>query len=503
MKTKTLFFTFLSLSMLVLGGCKGKTNSSSEDAHTHTWGAPTWTWNGYESATAHFVCTADSTHTHDEVASGSKISSEVTTPANCTSEGLETYTATVTFEGKNYSDSKTKTLSATGEHTLNQYGFCTSGGEYRGATVDTDVLDGIHTATQQIAHVNQNESAFFRFEAGAGHGYHIEDWDPWEWDDTKILSATKAYTLIDGAMVEYPLVVSIDNMEPLQLKDDNYLYIVFHASEAVDGVMLNLVESHIYNDAGVCERDGSFITSCNGDNGVVIPKGSEGKIGISYSDNGHITYYKIVEDIYPFEHHKFSVSLTNILQSEVELYYVDEHYAAHQLSIEEDNEEEVPAGVKTLYVAIAHTTTVSGGEFHLVRVEHSAAQHGYCPLCDLPLGTSLVYDTPSSSLQVKNGETLYLNFDLMDLWSSKIGSSFDLRLYCSMPVFDEESPIATAKFYIYEVYNGFTEVTFYYDDSYQCDMTIDNPGDAGYLFIEIANVSSSPFSAEFTVCPQS
>ena len=38
----------------------------------------------------------------------------MTKTAACTEDGLRTYTATVTFEGKTYTDTKTEPISATG-----------------------------------------------------------------------------------------------------------------------------------------------------------------------------------------------------------------------------------------------------------------------------------------------------------------------------------------------------------------------------------------------------
>ena len=42
------------------------------------------------------------------------ITSEVTKPATCTEDGVRTYTATVTFNGKTYTDTKTEAIKVTG-----------------------------------------------------------------------------------------------------------------------------------------------------------------------------------------------------------------------------------------------------------------------------------------------------------------------------------------------------------------------------------------------------
>ena len=77
----------------------------------HAWGQPAWTWTGYESAKATFTCSRDASHVEEVTAA---VTSEITTPASCESTGVRTYTATVTFQGKNYTDTRTEVLSALG-----------------------------------------------------------------------------------------------------------------------------------------------------------------------------------------------------------------------------------------------------------------------------------------------------------------------------------------------------------------------------------------------------
>ncbi|MGN0823664.1 MAG: leucine-rich repeat domain-containing protein, partial [Candidatus Coproplasma sp.] len=82
----------------------------------HNYGEPVWVWTGYESATATFTCANNSTHVETITATGSNITSEVTTPATCTTDGVKTYTATVTFDGKTYTNTKTGPIAATGHN---------------------------------------------------------------------------------------------------------------------------------------------------------------------------------------------------------------------------------------------------------------------------------------------------------------------------------------------------------------------------------------------------
>lgn len=81
----------------------------------HTWGEPVWTWaEDGKSATVTFTCANDSDHTQTVDAT---ITSEVKTPATCTESGTTIYTASVTFNEKDYSDTKSVTIAATGHTT--------------------------------------------------------------------------------------------------------------------------------------------------------------------------------------------------------------------------------------------------------------------------------------------------------------------------------------------------------------------------------------------------
>ena len=80
----------------------------------HAWGQPAWTWTGTESASAVFTCGNDASHTKTLTAA---VTSQVTTEPGCESTGVRTYTATVTFQGKNYTDTCTETLPSLGHKT--------------------------------------------------------------------------------------------------------------------------------------------------------------------------------------------------------------------------------------------------------------------------------------------------------------------------------------------------------------------------------------------------
>ena len=82
----------------------------------HKYGAPVWNWtkgeNNTYTATATFTCANDEKHVETVNA---KVT-EKSDGATCTEAGKITYTATVTFEGKDYTDTKTEEVAALGHN---------------------------------------------------------------------------------------------------------------------------------------------------------------------------------------------------------------------------------------------------------------------------------------------------------------------------------------------------------------------------------------------------
>ena len=99
----------------LFSGAEGKTETTLEKlaipATGHAYGAPVWKWNDDFTASATFTCDNDASHVENVTA---EVTSAVTTPAACETTGVRTYTAKVTFEGKEYTDTKTETIAATG-----------------------------------------------------------------------------------------------------------------------------------------------------------------------------------------------------------------------------------------------------------------------------------------------------------------------------------------------------------------------------------------------------
>ena len=80
-------------------------------ADGHAYGEPVWSWTDDFKATATFTCANNAAHVENVTAT---VTNAVTTEATCETDGVRTYTAKVTFEGKEYTDTKTETLPATG-----------------------------------------------------------------------------------------------------------------------------------------------------------------------------------------------------------------------------------------------------------------------------------------------------------------------------------------------------------------------------------------------------
>ncbi len=80
-------------------------------ALNHAYGTtPEWDWTGYTSATATFTCTREECG-HTETVDAT-ITNRVTTAAGNDTEGVRTYTATVSFDGKTYTNTKTEAIPA-------------------------------------------------------------------------------------------------------------------------------------------------------------------------------------------------------------------------------------------------------------------------------------------------------------------------------------------------------------------------------------------------------
>ena len=90
------------------------TKTETLPATGHAYGTPVWKWNDDYTASATFTCGNDASHVETVNAA---VTNEVTTEATCEADGVRTYTAKVTFEGKEYTDTKTEVIPATDHDT--------------------------------------------------------------------------------------------------------------------------------------------------------------------------------------------------------------------------------------------------------------------------------------------------------------------------------------------------------------------------------------------------
>lgn len=109
-------------------GAKGTETFTNGNALGHSWKDPVWNWSeDNESAGVTFICENDSTHTSQPEVSMEK----QTTPATCTEAGETVYTASVTFEGETYTDTKTVIIPTLGHDLVDDKGYaatCTKDG---------------------------------------------------------------------------------------------------------------------------------------------------------------------------------------------------------------------------------------------------------------------------------------------------------------------------------------------------------------------------------------
>ncbi len=84
----------------------GYVQKQERNSKGHAWRKPVFTWTDF-TATATFTCNNDETHIETINA---VISSEVTIDPTCTATGVKTYTATISFNNKTYTDSKEEVL---------------------------------------------------------------------------------------------------------------------------------------------------------------------------------------------------------------------------------------------------------------------------------------------------------------------------------------------------------------------------------------------------------
>ena len=116
-----------------------ETDVNEKEEHVHAYGTPKLTWSAdYTACTAVFTCEAGD----DEQKIECEVTSRTTDPT-CTESGKSVYTAAVTFDGNDYTDTKEKEIAATG-HTY-RYTDNGDGTHTKACTFGDDMTTEPHT----------------------------------------------------------------------------------------------------------------------------------------------------------------------------------------------------------------------------------------------------------------------------------------------------------------------------------------------------------------------
>ena len=154
----------------------------------HAWGEPVWEWaEDYSSATATFICERGCGY--QEVFTDREIASEETQHASCTQEGKFDHTASVTFNGNEYTDTVTQTTPFV--HVTSEAGEYTLGNEHHwkrctlcGATVKEEHV--FEDGAQNCSVCGVTNGSNFVFSAVSG-GYSVKQNGKPTFTDTVVL----------------------------------------------------------------------------------------------------------------------------------------------------------------------------------------------------------------------------------------------------------------------------------------------------------------------------
>ncbi len=281
----------------------------------HSWSVSTWEWTGVTSAVAHFVCAHDANHTHDETATGEKIVKTTLVEPNCTNKGSDSYTATVTFGGQNYSDTKVVDVPATGIHTKDAYGFCTSGGEYLGDTKELNTDFTVDAAVEYFFRVPIDTTQHYCFLVSGTNKQAIGTATAWIRVNDEMQSVGNLASFADEydlGIFDYPTMINIADE-----KGDGYLYVKLEEADN-SGIHLIMEASneHLLDFAGQCVG-GDYYEGTTEDLNTLINLGTETSPGHYEMSTDETAYYRF--EAYP--EHVYHLDKTHIETSEVTFYY--------------------------------------------------------------------------------------------------------------------------------------------------------------------------------------
>ena len=281
----------------------------------HNWSLESWAWTDVTSAVAHFVCANDANHTHDETATGAAITEVINTPANCTTPGSATYTATVTFNGQNYSNDKVVNIPATGVHTKDTYGFCTSGGEYLGDTKPLNTDFEVDASGEYFFRVPIDTTQHYCFLIDGNNLQAVGEATAW----IRVNDVMQEVGDLDAFKDEYelgqehwPTMINIADE-----KGDGYLYVKMEeASNAGIQLIMSASNEHLLNQVGLCVG-GDYYAGSPEDLETTINLGTEVSPGHYTMSTDDVAYYKF--DAHAG--HTYNLAKTHVNADEVTFYY--------------------------------------------------------------------------------------------------------------------------------------------------------------------------------------
>ncbi len=200
----------------------------------HQWGEPTWQWSGlHAQAVATFTCTRNEEHQHQETATvengGIVLHEHV--DETCTIDGHDIYRATVTFEGKTYTDDRIENIPATEHSDVDEHGFCEGCGQYQGTELDDPDLNTEFASLSAGAY-------FYRFAINNEAVYK------------KVVHNIPAievllFGLRNDAWEE--IVLNTGSYSEIEDTDDGYAYVVLNLTATVENAYFRFDMDCIHN----------------------------------------------------------------------------------------------------------------------------------------------------------------------------------------------------------------------------------------------------------------
>ena len=378
----------------------------------HNWQVDHWDWAGISAAIAHFVCANDPAHTDSVTASGEDITSVVTHEPTCGATGTRTYTATVTFNGQTYTDTKDDSIPTTGIHTPSGHGFCSVCGSYLG---DEQALNSEFLVTASGTY-------YFTVPYSVGHHYYfcLED------NETQAVDELRAYIKVNGELVEqahaddamcdedgllaehYPTLLYVTDPS-----DDSLLYVeIDEATNAGLAFNMTVSDEHLYNNVNLC---------VGGDHYDGLDKDLNTQINLGEFNGEHYilgtddtTYFRFN----CYASHSYKLARNNVNAGEVTFYYQNRTTKAMiELVRNGSGVFQLPGSALFdgyVYCVISPLMQLQDAHIRLTVEGHGEPpalnDYGFCEADDVYLGTELASDFIETGINIDSGEKAFYKF---------------------------------------------------------------------------------------------